>query len=41
MERTSLSQIETGAYNPSAETMRKISDALKRPLGDIFLIRMC
>lgn len=36
MERTSLSQIETGAYNPSAETMKKISDALKRPLGDIF-----
>lgn len=36
MERTSLSQIETGAYNPSAETMIKISVALKRPLGDIF-----
>lgn len=36
MERTSLSQIETGAYNPSADTMRRISDALKRPLGDIF-----
>lgn len=36
MERTSLSQIETGAYNPSAETMKKISDALRRPLGDIF-----
>ncbi|MEK5162019.1 helix-turn-helix transcriptional regulator [Paenibacillus sp. FSL R5-0527] len=36
MERTSLSQIETGAYNPSADTMKKISDALGRPLGDIF-----
>ncbi|MEK4106916.1 helix-turn-helix transcriptional regulator [Paenibacillus sp. FSL R10-2791] len=36
MERTSLSQIETGAYNPSADTMKKISDALRRPLGDIF-----
>ncbi|ULO08907.1 helix-turn-helix transcriptional regulator [Paenibacillus sp. 19GGS1-52] len=36
MERTSLSQIETGAYNPSADTMKKISDALMRPLGDIF-----
>lgn len=36
MERTSLSQIETCAYNPSAETMKKISDALDRPLGDIF-----
>ncbi|WP_213591065.1 helix-turn-helix transcriptional regulator [Paenibacillus woosongensis] len=36
IERTSLSQIETGAYNPSADTMIKISDALKRPLGDIF-----
>lgn len=23
MERTSLSQIETGAYNPSADTMKK------------------
>lgn len=36
MERTSLSQIETGAYNPSADTMKKISDVLGRPLGDIF-----
>ncbi|WP_172964020.1 helix-turn-helix transcriptional regulator [Paenibacillus sp. Cedars] len=36
IERTSLSQIETGAYNPSADTMKKISDTLARPLGDIF-----
>lgn len=36
MERTSLSQIETGAYNPSAESMKKISDALNEPLGMIF-----
>lgn len=36
LERTSLSQIETGAYNASAETMKKISDALNTPLGDIF-----
>ncbi|WP_411503455.1 helix-turn-helix transcriptional regulator [Brevibacillus centrosporus] len=36
MERTSLSQIETGRYCPRAETMKKISDYLKEPLGEIF-----
>lgn len=36
IERTSLSQIENNAYNPSAETMKKISDVLNEPLGDIF-----
>ncbi|MGQ7279996.1 helix-turn-helix transcriptional regulator [Brevibacillus thermoruber] len=36
MERTSLSQIETGRYCPSAETMRRISDVLNEPLGEIF-----
>ena len=36
MERTSLSQIETCAYNPSAETMIKLSDALQKQIGDIF-----
>lgn len=36
IERTSLSQLETGAYYPSAETMKKISDALNAPLGEVF-----
>jgi len=36
IERTSLSQIENCLYCPSAETMKKISDFLNLPLGDIF-----
>lgn len=36
MERTSLSQIENGLYNPKAETMKRISDVLKASIGDIF-----
>ena len=34
--RTALSKIETGAYFPSASTMKKISDYLDEPLGTIF-----
>lgn len=34
--RTALSKIENGAYFPSANTMKKISDFLNEPLGDIF-----
>ena len=34
--RTSLSRIENGAYFPSAKTMKKISDYLNVPIGDIF-----
>ena len=34
--RTALSRIETGAYFPSAKTMKKISDYLDVPIGDIF-----
>ena len=34
--RTSLSRIENGAYFPSAKTMKKISDYLNIPVGDIF-----
>lgn len=36
IKRTSLSHIETGFYTPSAKTMKKISDYLQVPLGDIF-----
>lgn len=36
MERSSLGHIEIGTWNPSAETMKLISDALQRPLGEIF-----
>ncbi len=34
--RTALSRIENGVYYPSAETMRKISDYLNEPVGNIF-----
>ena len=34
--RTALSRIENGVYFPSAKTMKKISDFLNEPLGDIF-----
>lgn len=35
-ERSSVGHIEIGSWYPSAETMRLISDALQKPLGDIF-----
>ncbi|MFD1927812.1 helix-turn-helix transcriptional regulator [Sporosarcina siberiensis] len=34
--RTALSKIENGVYYPSATTMKKISDYLNEPLGDVF-----
>ena len=34
--RTALSKIENGAYYPSAKTMKKISDVLNKPIGEIF-----
>lgn len=39
MVRTSLSQIETGAYGASDETKRRISDFFGIPIGDIFFNR--
>jgi transcriptional regulator with XRE-family HTH domain len=34
--RTTLSRIENGAWQPSADTMKAISDHLQVPLGEIF-----
>ena len=36
MTRSNLSRIENGAWQPSADTMKAISDFLNVPLGDIF-----
>jgi DNA-binding XRE family transcriptional regulator len=34
--RPALSNIENGKFQPSAKTMRVISDTLQTPLGEIF-----
>jgi putative transcriptional regulator len=36
VERTSLSHIERGVWNPSVSTMIAISTALRKQLGEIF-----
>ena len=36
IKRSSLGHIEIGTWNPSAETIKLISDALQKPLGEIF-----
>ena len=39
IKRTSLSQIETGAYGASDETKKRISDFFRLPVGEIFFNR--
>ncbi|MCY0893074.1 MAG: helix-turn-helix transcriptional regulator [Acidibacillus sp.] len=36
IERTTLSKFENSAWQPSADTMKAISDILQVPLGEIF-----
>lgn len=36
VERTTISKIENGVWQPSGDTMKAISDVFQVPLGEIF-----